>query len=104
MISGVIVKSWEKLQLESRLKNQHLYLFPFNISIDFCNREEKKRKLEEKRLEQEKKEKEKERLKEEKEKEKERLKEEKEKEKERVKEEKEKEKERLELEKVLIWA
>ena len=27
MISGVIVKSWEKLQHELRLKNQHRYLF-----------------------------------------------------------------------------
>ena len=27
VISGVLVKAWEKLQLESRLKNQHLYLY-----------------------------------------------------------------------------
>ena len=27
MISGVIVKSWEKLWLESRLKTQHLYYY-----------------------------------------------------------------------------
>ena len=32
MISGVIVKSWEKLQLESRLKTQHLYLLPLLIN------------------------------------------------------------------------
>ena len=29
MTSGVIVKLWEKVQLKSRLKNQHLYYFTF---------------------------------------------------------------------------
>ena len=64
-------------------------------------REEKKQKLEEKKLEQEKKEQEKERLKEEKEQEKQRQKEEKEQEKQRLKDEKEQEKQKAELEKVL---
>ena len=36
MISRVIVKSWEKLQLESRLKTQHLYLLQFDILLQLA--------------------------------------------------------------------